>query len=133
MVPVIKPIGGLRAALLRATSDQLAACVIIGMMSTYEGLLSDCIAPHTWMLFSAGWSEAARGELSETAMILVEGIALAQGAAVRPARAQLCCSSVYRDCDELAQPKDFRRRSKSLLKPRKTPIRLVQSTIQLVA
>jgi hypothetical protein len=58
MVPVIKPIEGLRAALLRATSDQLAVCVIVGMMSTYEGLLSDCIAPHTWMLFPAGWSEA---------------------------------------------------------------------------
>ena len=50
--------GGLRAALLRATSDNLAACVIVGMMSTYEGLLSDCVAPHTWMLFPAGWSEA---------------------------------------------------------------------------
>ena len=50
--------GGLRAALLRATSDELAACVIVGMMSTYEGLLSDCIAPHTWMLFPNGWSEA---------------------------------------------------------------------------
>jgi dienelactone hydrolase len=49
--------GGLRAALMRATSDELAACVIVGMMSTYEGLLSDCIAPHTWMLFPAGWSE----------------------------------------------------------------------------
>ena len=50
--------GGLRAALMRATSDELAACVIVGMMSTYEGLLSDCIAPHTWMLFPNGWSEA---------------------------------------------------------------------------
>ena len=37
---------------------------------------------------------AARGELSETGMILVEGIALAQGAAVRPARGQPRCSSV---------------------------------------
>ena len=50
--------GGLRAALMRATSDELAACVIVGMMSTYEGLLSDCGAPHTWMLFPAGWSQA---------------------------------------------------------------------------
>jgi dienelactone hydrolase len=48
--------GGLRAALLRATADQLAACAIAGMMSTYEGLLDDCVAPHTWMLFPAGWS-----------------------------------------------------------------------------
>jgi hypothetical protein len=43
---------------MRATSDELAACVIVGMMSTYEALLSDCVAPHTWMLFPAGWSEA---------------------------------------------------------------------------
>jgi dienelactone hydrolase len=50
--------GGLRAAVLRATSDELAACVIVGMMSTYEELLSNCVAPHTWMLFPAGWSEA---------------------------------------------------------------------------
>jgi dienelactone hydrolase len=48
--------GGLRAALLRATSDHLAACAIVGMMSTYEGLLDNCVAPHTWMLFPTGWS-----------------------------------------------------------------------------
>ena len=50
--------GGSRAALLRATSDDLAACVIAGMMSTYEGLLDHCIAPHTWMFFPTGWSQA---------------------------------------------------------------------------
>jgi hypothetical protein len=50
--------GGLRAAVLPGRSDELAACVIVGMMSTYEGLLSDCIAPHTWMLFPAGWGQA---------------------------------------------------------------------------
>ena len=48
--------GGLRSALLRATSDRFAACIIAGMMNTYEGLLDDCVAPHTWMLFPAGWS-----------------------------------------------------------------------------
>ena len=48
--------GGLRAALLRATSDDLGACAIAGMMSTYEGLIDNCVAPHTWMLFPAGWS-----------------------------------------------------------------------------
>ncbi len=48
--------GGSRAALLRATSDDFAACAIAGMMSAYEGLLDHCIAPHTWMLFPAGWS-----------------------------------------------------------------------------
>ena len=50
--------GGLRASLLRATSDALAASVVVGMMSTYEGLLDGCIAPHTWMLYPAGWSES---------------------------------------------------------------------------
>jgi hypothetical protein len=50
--------GGLRAALLRATSDRLAVCAIVGMMSTYEGLLGDYVAPHTWMLFPAGWSRS---------------------------------------------------------------------------
>jgi hypothetical protein len=27
-------------------------------MSAYQGHLSDCVAPHTWMFFPAGWSEA---------------------------------------------------------------------------
>jgi dienelactone hydrolase len=57
--------GGLRAALLRATSDTLAACAISGMMSTYEGLLDTCVAPHTWMLFPAGWSR--KGDWPELA------------------------------------------------------------------
>lgn len=48
--------GGLRASLLRATSDDLAACAIVGMMTTYEGLVDGCVAPHTWMLFPPGWS-----------------------------------------------------------------------------
>ena len=48
--------GGARAALLGATSDDLVACAIVGMMSTYEGLLDHCVAHHTWMFFPAGWS-----------------------------------------------------------------------------
>ena len=48
--------GGARAALLRATARELAACAIVGMMSTYEDLLDRCVAPHTWMLFPPGWS-----------------------------------------------------------------------------
>jgi dienelactone hydrolase len=48
--------GGARAALLRATSEDVAATVIVGMMSTYQGLLDKCIAPHTWMFFPPGWS-----------------------------------------------------------------------------
>ena len=47
--------GGSRAALLRATSEDLAATVIAGMMCTYEELLDRCIAPHTWMFFPHGW------------------------------------------------------------------------------
>jgi hypothetical protein len=47
--------GGLRAAVLRATSDHLRACVIVGMMSTYDEPIDHCVAPHTWMLFPAGW------------------------------------------------------------------------------
>ncbi len=57
--------GGLRAAVLRATSDQLGACVIVGMMSTYDELIDQCVAPHTWMLFPAGWSR--RGDWPDLA------------------------------------------------------------------
>ena len=57
--------GGLRAAVLRATSDHLRACVIVGMMSTYDELLDHCVAPHTWMLFPAGWS--VRGDWPDLA------------------------------------------------------------------
>jgi hypothetical protein len=48
--------GGLRAAVLRATHDLLGPRVIAGMMSTYDELIDRCVAPHTWMLFPAGWS-----------------------------------------------------------------------------
>jgi dienelactone hydrolase len=48
--------GGLRAALMRATSDDFKGCVIVGMMCTYEDLLDNCVAPHTWMFFPAGLS-----------------------------------------------------------------------------
>ena len=50
---------------LRATSDQLGACVIVGMMSTYDELIDQCVAPHTWMLFPAGWSR--RGDWPDLA------------------------------------------------------------------
>lgn len=45
--------GGCRAALLQATSD-VAASVVVGMMSTYDGLLDRHVASHTWMFFPAG-------------------------------------------------------------------------------
>ncbi len=48
--------GGNRSALLQATCDEIAAAVIVGMMSTYEYLLYQHVDCHTWMFFPAGWS-----------------------------------------------------------------------------
>ncbi len=48
--------GGNRAALLLATSERITAAVIVGLMSTYEGLLDHNVATHTWMFFPPGWS-----------------------------------------------------------------------------
>jgi dienelactone hydrolase len=47
--------GGNRAALLNATHDHIAATVIVGLMTTYEGLLDHNMS-HTWMLFPFGWA-----------------------------------------------------------------------------
>ncbi len=47
--------GGNRAGLLNATHDRIAATVIIGLMTTYEGLLDHNLS-HTWMLFPFGWA-----------------------------------------------------------------------------
>jgi len=47
--------GGNRAALLRATHDRVRAAVIVGLMSTYEGLLDHNMS-HTWMLFPFTWA-----------------------------------------------------------------------------
>jgi dienelactone hydrolase len=46
--------GGCRAALLQATSPDISAAVIVGMMSTYDQLLDRHVACHTWMLFPSG-------------------------------------------------------------------------------
>lgn len=46
--------GGCRAALLRATSDQLTAAVVVAMMSTHQALLDHHVIDHTWMFFPAG-------------------------------------------------------------------------------
>src|SRR5262249_14442734 len=40
--------GGCRAALLQATSDDIVAAAIAGMMCTYPELLDHDVAPHTW-------------------------------------------------------------------------------------
>jgi len=51
--------GGCRAALLQATSDNLAAAVIVGMMTTYAGLLDDHLHQHTWMFVPPGLATIA--------------------------------------------------------------------------
>jgi len=48
--------GGNRAALLLATHGGIQAAVIVGLMSTYSGLLDHNVYSHTWMLFPSGWS-----------------------------------------------------------------------------
>ena len=48
--------GGNRAGLLRATADGLQGAVVVGLMSTYAGLLDQHTAVHTWMFFPFGWS-----------------------------------------------------------------------------
>ena len=48
--------GGNRSALLMATAEQLCAGVIVGLMSTYEGLLDHNVVCHTWMFFPRGWA-----------------------------------------------------------------------------
>jgi dienelactone hydrolase len=46
--------GGNRAALLYATHPGLAAAAIVGLMSTYAGLLDHNVYSHTWMLYPYG-------------------------------------------------------------------------------
>jgi len=48
--------GGLRSTLLQATCDRIQAAVVVGLMSTYEGLLDRNVACHTWMLYPPFWS-----------------------------------------------------------------------------
>jgi dienelactone hydrolase len=48
--------GGLRSTLLQATCDEIRAAVVVGLMSTYEGLLDHNVVSHTWMLYPPGWS-----------------------------------------------------------------------------
>ena len=47
--------GGCRSAMLGATSDRISATVVVGMMSTFDGLLDHNVASHTWMFFPHGW------------------------------------------------------------------------------
>lgn len=47
--------GGLRAALLQATCETIHASVVVGMMSTFPGLLDHNIVSHTWLLYPPAW------------------------------------------------------------------------------
>jgi dienelactone hydrolase len=51
--------GGCRAALLQATSDDLAASAIVGMMSTFRELLDAHLHQHTWMFVPPGLARVA--------------------------------------------------------------------------
>ncbi|MCG3147497.1 MAG: hypothetical protein PCFJNLEI_00937 [Verrucomicrobiae bacterium] len=48
--------GGNRAGMLRATAEGLKAAVVVGLMSTYPGLLGRHVATHTWMFFPFNWA-----------------------------------------------------------------------------
>ena len=48
--------GGNRSNLLLATHPRIAAAGIVGLMSTYEGLLDHNVYTHTWMFFPSNWS-----------------------------------------------------------------------------
>ena len=48
--------GGNRAVFLQASHDSIRAAVIVGLMSTYEGLLDHNVSGHTWMFFPFGWA-----------------------------------------------------------------------------
>jgi dienelactone hydrolase len=43
--------GGNRSALLMASAEKLKAAVIVGLMSTFEGLLDHNVVSHTWMFY----------------------------------------------------------------------------------
>ncbi len=57
--------GGGRSTLLQGTCDSIKAAIVVGMMSTFEGLLDHNIVGHTWMMFPAGWSR--HGDWSDIA------------------------------------------------------------------
>jgi dienelactone hydrolase len=46
--------GGCRSALLQATSDEIGATVVAGMMTTHPELLNRHVETHTWMFFPPG-------------------------------------------------------------------------------
>ncbi|GAB2885363.1 dienelactone hydrolase family protein [Streptomyces mayteni] len=51
--------GGARAVLLGAVHDEIAAAVVVGMMSGFAELLDRHVAPHSWTVFPPGLSRVA--------------------------------------------------------------------------
>ena len=47
--------GGCRSAMLGATSERISANVVVGMMSTFAGLLDHNVFSHSWILFPHNW------------------------------------------------------------------------------
>lgn len=47
--------GGLRSGLLQATDHRISAAVVVGLMTTYEGVLDHNLSGHTWMLYPSDW------------------------------------------------------------------------------
>lgn len=43
--------GGLRSTLMQATCPLIRAAVVVGLMSTYPGLLDHNVVSHTWMMY----------------------------------------------------------------------------------
>lgn len=48
--------GGMRSVLLQGTCSRIRAAVVVGAMSTFEGLLDHSVGCHTWLFFPAGWA-----------------------------------------------------------------------------
>lgn len=48
--------GGMRSVLLQGTCNRIRAAVVVGAMSTFEGMLDHNIVCHTWLFFPSGWS-----------------------------------------------------------------------------
>lgn len=57
-IGVIGCSGGARAALLGATSPDIALVAVICMMSTYREMVARHVASHTWLLFPPGLAPA---------------------------------------------------------------------------
>jgi hypothetical protein len=70
--------GGARSALLQGTSDHIRAAVVVGMMGTYQELLTRYVETHTVMLFPQGladfgdWPDIAGARVPSPLMVLYD-------------------------------------------------------------